>query len=389
MRRHGDDLSAWSDEPVVRALTAPGTPEELAGEAEALAAFRSASRRSRRRFVGRFGTGASTIVAAVALSGGAAAAYTQALPSPIQSVAHGVLGPLGVPAPPHHHARPTAGAHHSPSPSPAASGGLGTTTSPTPSAATQPSAGALHPAGPGAHRSQPAAASAGRRPSSKPSSPAASPSAPVATAPVTTSTSPSPSETPRLKPAHVAMTLSARRVPAGSGDSASGQVTANSGQPLAGRRIWLAQSIPGQAGWQRIASGSTDDQGEVTVSVASLSRNVRWRLAVGRVRSPASRIIVVPQLSVTSSYDGQQDTVNVTAQAAQVGDSLELDRRVKGQWRQVQAATIGDSGGASFMVRPPRRGQAHFRVVLRATSAHGYAQARFAVAAEPGHRATR
>jgi hypothetical protein len=39
-----DDLTPWQDEPVLRALTGPGSDDELAGEAEALAAFRAAVR---------------------------------------------------------------------------------------------------------------------------------------------------------------------------------------------------------------------------------------------------------------------------------------------------------------------------------------------------------
>ena len=89
----------WDDDELVRALRAPGTASELAGEERYVAAYRS-TRTSRgpnvsplRRGVRRLGAGGTTVVAVVALSSGvAAAAYTRHLPEPVQRVAHQVLG---------------------------------------------------------------------------------------------------------------------------------------------------------------------------------------------------------------------------------------------------------------------------------------------------------
>jgi hypothetical protein len=93
---------------LVTALTADGRREELAGRDAALAAFRAAGQRdaadaaAARRQGARFrwplvprarlaAAGAALVVAA-----GVAAAYAQALPSPVQQFAHTVLAPLGV-----------------------------------------------------------------------------------------------------------------------------------------------------------------------------------------------------------------------------------------------------------------------------------------------------
>ena len=99
MSRRDDDLSPFRDDPVFRALTAPGRPDELAADAEVLAAFRSTNAsRPIRRFAARIGTSGGVAVVAVALSGSVAAAYTAALPAPLQQIVHDAAGPIGVPA---------------------------------------------------------------------------------------------------------------------------------------------------------------------------------------------------------------------------------------------------------------------------------------------------
>src|SRR5579862_4633671 len=98
---------------LISALTADGRPDELAGRDAALAAFRAAGQRAateptlrQRRFVPfrRPLTGwvpprltAIAAAAAVVVAVIVAAAYTQALPGPVQDAAHAVFAPLGVP----------------------------------------------------------------------------------------------------------------------------------------------------------------------------------------------------------------------------------------------------------------------------------------------------
>lgn len=99
---------------LVRALTAEGRPDELAGREAAAAAFRAASRRhatgeaARRRRVPfrrpftlpplAAKTRLAAIAAALVVAAGVVtAAYTQVLPGPAQDLAHSVFAPLGVP----------------------------------------------------------------------------------------------------------------------------------------------------------------------------------------------------------------------------------------------------------------------------------------------------
>ena len=69
MSSHDDDLTPWRYDPIIAALTAAGSEAELAGEADALAAFRAAApARSRRRQLGRLGVGGAAVATAVILS---------------------------------------------------------------------------------------------------------------------------------------------------------------------------------------------------------------------------------------------------------------------------------------------------------------------------------
>ena len=98
---------------LISALTADGRPDELAGRDAALTAFRVASQRaaieqtlrqrrvapSSRRLTGWLTPRLTAIaaVAAVVVAVIVAAAYTHALPGPVQDAAHSVFAPLGVP----------------------------------------------------------------------------------------------------------------------------------------------------------------------------------------------------------------------------------------------------------------------------------------------------
>jgi hypothetical protein len=87
---------------LLRALTANGTADELAGRQAALAMFRD-SRRPKRR---RLATWVSTAAAAVVMAGWIAAAYATALPGPVQHITYRMLGSIGVPDI-HHQAPPS------------------------------------------------------------------------------------------------------------------------------------------------------------------------------------------------------------------------------------------------------------------------------------------
>lgn len=125
---------------LLTALTADGRPGELADRDAALAAFRSARQRNaageaasrhrgmsfRRPLTGLSVRLASIGAALLVAAGMAAAAYTQALPDPVQRLAHTVFAPLGVPDGQQQPGKPSSGAVPG-------SGPTGITTAKTPS----------------------------------------------------------------------------------------------------------------------------------------------------------------------------------------------------------------------------------------------------------------
>ena len=355
--RH-NDLDRFSDDPVVRALQAPGSATELAGIDGVLAEFRAAASRPTRRAIWHAGTGATLAVAAVALTGGvAAAAYTSALPAPLQSAVHGVLGSLGVPSgddtrrttnlvlpgparPAPHHLQD--GAAH-----------LGastvTTAGHSTSVVTPKAATAAAPKLQGAPAGGVAPTDA----------PAASPS-------------PSSSATPPPQPASLTAATARTRVPFGDGVDVHGRLLAADGRPVPGHRVYLLDRPAGVQQWQRVASGRTHSDGSVTLHTPALARNVQVRLVTPQgLASTTTSIVVIPKVSIATSRsaDGRHIIVKVTINGAENGDTVALAKRSANGWTRVSAKQLGSGDGVTFTVPVPAS-QVHYRVRLVATSAH-------------------
>jgi len=96
---------------VIGAATAAGSPDELAGEDQAVSAFRATHRPAEPRSSRARGVRLATLIAAalLVLGGVAGAVSTGALPDGAQSVAHDALGAVGVsvPAPTSRATRPS------------------------------------------------------------------------------------------------------------------------------------------------------------------------------------------------------------------------------------------------------------------------------------------
>jgi hypothetical protein len=374
-----DDLEMWDDDPLVRALRAPGTPSELAGEDAALAAFRSAvPRRSKRRLARRMGTGAGTLAIAVAFSGGVAAAYTHTLPDPMQRVAHSWFGGIGVGAP--HPSHIVTAALRRPHPT----HGPGSPAAPNPSGTTAPAAS------PSAHHAAAPAAAVSSRPSRPATRPTAKPSrsgapkAPVGAGPVAspppkpTPSASSPSR-PQLRPAAVTATVSAQRISPASSVTMSGRLTTSSGAAVPDRRV-VVQSRPAgkQQGWSPVGSARTDSAGDVTIDVPALSRTTRLRLkAPRRVHSSVATVVVVPTIGASVSRDGDSDDVAVTSAGLQPGDTIVVVRRLRGHRTVVQRLSVDGSGNAHFSVAAPRKRDVTFHLLTRRTASHAAAKASF------------
>jgi hypothetical protein len=368
---HNDDLTPFGDEPVFKALTGPAGAGELAGEAEALAAFRAAgaTRPRRRLAAARIGTSGGILIAAFALSGGAAAAaYTGSLPSPVQNVAGDVFGPIGVPFSGHHHHH-----HHSggrtvstspTSPAPVIGPGAAPVPPPTSSASPSPS-----PSGRRGHKPGTAATTGhDRRPK-----PSVSPTVSVSPSPSPSATpTPTPTPTPVAPvPATVTASVSASRVPANAEVVITGQLLTSGGAPVRDHRVALFERLTGQAQGQQAAVTRTDSDGDVTMTVPPITHDVLVGLRTGNgVRSAALRVVEVPTISVAVAAGSTTDAVTVTTNGAQPGDSLALYRREQGRWVQVGSDQLDSSGAADISVPAPKRRPVHYRVALAATRAH-------------------
>jgi hypothetical protein len=346
-----------------QALTAGGTADEMAGRAAALETFR-ASRQTRRVRTSRLrqrrlrvprlrpyrlrlAFSVSTAAAALVLSGGIAAAYTAALPAPVQHIAYRVLGRIGVPDT--HRPAPPASA-----PGPAASVSAG--------AAPMRSAAA-----------SPAPASSGTASSGTASPGTASPGA-------STGGCPCPAASRTAAGAVPGLTLVAARtqIPAGGTDVLTGRVTSR-GRPEAGAQVRLFERIAGRPGWRAAGRAVTDASGTVTLTVAHLAGNAWFRLTARggaqspQVLSPPVLITVIPPVSldVAAGPRAGLDVLTARAPSAAAGGVIVLQKRVGGVWYRVGQRVLGQDHQASFSVLVPASGRVAYRAVLPRTVTHG------------------
>jgi hypothetical protein len=341
-------------------LTADPAPDELAGEASALAMFRSSRspaaalpgppppepsgpgprapgphasrphapgrRASSGRAPGWHPRSARRLAAAVTLAaaaGFAAAAYTEALPGPLQHVAYGVLGFAGVP--------------DTGRPGPA-------TVSP-------------HPAGPGRARGGPHSPGAAQQPS------AAAPPQPGASSPG----APLPAG-----PQALSVTVASGRIVAGGSEMFTGRLT-DHGRAVAGASLSLQERQAGEPSWHPVGSAATGADGRAVVAASDLTRNAGFRLAGpdGALSRPVLVIVVPPvSASVASGPGGQGDMLTASSPLASPGNAVVLQTWTGKRWRNVQARGLNGARQVTFLVRAPGTGR-EYRMVLLATAAHG------------------
>jgi len=321
---------------LVRALTADGSADELAGRAAALAMFRRSRRAPRRRPAFSL----STAAAAALLAGGIAAAYAAVLPAPVQHIAFRMLNGIGVPD-----------AHHSP---PSAGAPLVTTSVPSTTSNT-----------------------------AAPTSPA--PRSPTAASPTTAcrcqTGTPGPAGIQGL-----VLTAAQARIPAGEGDVLSGRLV-RAGRAEPGVTVRLLERVGGLGGWQAAGSAVTDGQGDVTLTVGELTSNASFRLtAPGGAASPPVFVTVIPPvyLDVTAGQKAGTDTLTATAPFADTGDVVVLQELSGGSWHSLRKHLLDADHQTSFTVRIPGSGDLEYRVVLPKTSSHGRsASGPVVIAAQP------
>jgi hypothetical protein len=340
-------------------LTADPTPDELAGEANALAMFRSSRRPAaalpgppppepggpgprapgphaprphapgRRASSGHTGwhpRSARRLAAAVTLAaaaGLAAAAYTEALPAPLQHVAYGVLGFAGVPDA--GHPRPATASPHPAGPGRARGG------SPSPGAAQPPSAAATPQPG------------------------ASAPGAPLPAGPQALS-----------------VTVASGRIVAGGSETFTGRLT-DHGRAVAGASLSLQERQAGEPSWHPVGSVTTGPDGRAVVTASGLTRNAGFRLAGpdGALSRPVLVIVTPPvSASVASGPGGQGDMLTASSPLASPGNAVVLQTWTGKRWRNVQVHGLNGAWQATFLVRALGPGR-EYRMVLLATAAHG------------------
>lgn len=389
-----DDLTGFEDSPLVRALRAPGTATEHAGEDEAVAAFRAtrtpgptvvpppevpAGRGGRWDRWGRFGASGVAMATVVALTGGvAAAAYTQSLPAPVQKFAHENFRSLGVPSAPDPDARaerrPAAPA---PTPSPGRTGAPSPAPSPSPSG--HPSGGqSLQPA-PGTSQAAPpstpdatslpdtsaAATLPGAlgtpgptvpAPSGSASgspSPPASPSLPTGTppAPPVSGLPPVPSALPApVLPVRLVLDVP-RVVPVGAEAPVTGTVRDLAGATVAGRQVeMLVRRVDGS--WTSAGTATSGAEGTVAFSVPAMSETTWVRLRTvgdqrpGRApeRTRPARIRVKPGVLLRATGPHLQ----VIVSGGRPGDAVQVFRARKGNSELLANRQLDQAGVTSY-----------------------------------------
>jgi hypothetical protein len=313
---------------LIRALTADGYPQELAGRETALAAFRTARSQARpRRQVwlsvrpaGSVRLGAVAGAVALTVAALTAAAYAQALPAPVQRIAYSVFSSFGVPD-----SRPAAPAQPHASPR---------------TAYPRPAAGRHIPPSRSAKRRCPCAAK---------------------------------STHPAIKGSTLTLTAARMQFPANGWDSFAGRLTYR-GHPEQGVRVVLLERTAGSSGWRHEGSGVTGPRGRVRVGIPHLTQNASFEFASpnGAVVSPLISVTVVPHVSFWrgSAQPGINRLV-AGSRFGDAGDAVVLEELVGGAWQAVASDPLDAAHQASFDLPEAKSAGHYYRALLPATSTHG------------------
>ena len=356
MRHRDDDLEPFREDPIVQALTAPGSPAELAGQADAVAAYSAAAPvpPHRRRSAARVATGTTVAVVVLGVSGGVAAAYANYLPASLQQKLHDKVS--SIPAPTKSTPAPVA------------------VPTPTQFATTTPTYTPTH----NAAGSSPPHSSQSPTPSATPATPPPTASVPVVvpsasvSATVSASATPTPTSTvapPPVTAGQLGITVSpASRVTVGTQLAVTGTLTDANGNVVADRRVALIERVVGGSR-QRLGVARTSAEGEVTFAVPAVQRTARLVLRSGRVHSPIQRVVVIPiiHVEVPPTAAGQTSvTVSVSVTGGQAGDVVVL--RAAGA--RTASGTLDGALHTTFTVPVSQSQATHYRVVVQRTRAH-------------------
>jgi hypothetical protein len=259
-------------------------------------------------------------VTLAAAAGFVLAAYTEALPAPLQQAAYHALGFAGVRAAGH----------------------------PTPSAA------ASHP--PGSAR--------GHGSSHKPGHPQ-QPGAPASPQPGVSGPAPSGGQ------AGLSITAASGQIVAGADDTFVGQLTGRAGA-VSGASLSLLERAAGQRTWSLAGTATTSSSGSAVVSVSDLTTNAVFRLKGpdGALSRPVLVVVLPPVSASVSSSSAHADRVTADSPLAVPGDTVVLQVQSGARWLSVQKGQLNRASQARFVVRLRAR-HSVYRVVLLPTASHG------------------
>jgi hypothetical protein len=304
--------------------------------------------RSARRLFGRPGgwgirlAAAMVVVLAVAL---ASAAYTAALPQPMQLLAHRAFGFIGVPNPPHNSGGSSHRRHRGTSGTPGRS--------PSSSAHATPGQSSV----PGQTPTPTAHKSAHPSPSGSPSpSPSPTSSPPVATG-----------------PALLTASASSTGILAGSQVVIAGQFT-RSGTGVQGITVQLIERFTGHLFGHLAGTGVTNADGNVAVTVSAVPANAVFRLRVPGVAHSAKVLVIVrPPITVvlTPGASGLRDVLMVSTMYARRGNVVWLEVDKSGVWTYLRQKRLNAVGRTHFVLSGARLQNLEVRAVLVATIRHG------------------
>ena len=300
---------AWPPAAQTRLLETPGTPGPY------MSGRSAAARRGSRRPTRRAGLMAAAVTLAAA-AGFAVAAYTAALPTPLQQAAYNMLRFAGVPA-----------AHHPK---------------------------------PGATSSSAPRSTLGHSPSTNPG-----PSA---------SASPQPSSSPSVSvtgQASLSLSVSSGRIVAGRSDTFTAQLTDKSGG-VTGASVNLLERVAGQRVWHRAGTATTGANGAAVITAPDLTANAAFRLEGpnGTTSRLVLVIVMLPVSATLSNFGAMTPTITASSPLAAPGNTVVLQVLSGKRWMNLQMAKLNDARQAQFAVhsRPMQR---RYRVVLLPTASHG------------------
>jgi hypothetical protein len=212
-------------------------------------------------------------------------------------------------------------------------------------------------------------------PTAKPTSPAPgrghSPGGGHSPSPTPTPTpTPTPS-TPPPVPAALTISASAVKIIAGDSVSLTGLLTDADGNPVPGQDVTLLQHDAGVPGWQPAGQATTDGTGTATVPVSSLGTDAGFRFrGPNGTHSGHVRVVVVPAVSLTASPGNRPLNERLTVSAPYaIGSDAILQIWAGGTWRTLRSHPIGPAGQVVFGVTLQRH-QRIYRVVVPRTVQH-------------------